>query len=71
MANEDLLSRNWSRLRARIREHWHALTAEDVALIDGNRTMLASILCERYGYNEQQAQKEIDEFLDQAPAPAS
>ncbi len=69
MAKEDLLSGDWPRLRARIKEHWHALTDDDLALIAGSRTVLDSVLREKYGYTGQQAQKEIEQFLNQMIAP--
>lgn len=66
MANTDILSSNWKALRSRLREHWHALTDDDLTRIDGDRTVLASVLSERYTYSEEQAQTEIDQFLEQA-----
>ncbi len=69
MATEDLLSSNWKSLRARVKERWHALSDDDLAVIAGNRATLASMLCEKYAYTEEQAQKEVDQFLDQVTAP--
>ena len=69
MAQEDLLSGDWKQLRAHVKERWHTLSDDDLALIAGSRTMLMNILCEKYAYPEQQAQKEIDEFLKQVTAP--
>jgi uncharacterized protein YjbJ (UPF0337 family) len=63
MANEDLLSSNWKSLRPRVKERWHGLTDDDLALIAGNRAVLASVLCEKYTYSEEQAQQEIEQFL--------
>lgn len=70
MANSDSLSTNWKSLRARVKERWHALTDDDLKLIDGNRAVLTSILCEKYAYSEDQAQKQVDEFLDQVKGEA-
>lgn len=68
MASTDMLSSNWKDLRPRLKEHWHALTDDDLALIDGNRAVLAGVLSERYAYSEEQAQTEIDQFLEQVGA---
>ncbi len=70
MANTDMLAGNWKDLRPRLREHWHALTDDDLARIDGNRAVLAGVLSERYAYSEEQAQTEIDQFLAQVGAHA-
>ncbi len=69
MAKEDLLSVDWALLRPRVKERWHALTDEDLKLVAGSRTMLANVLCEKYGYTEEQAQKEIDQFVAHAAPP--
>ncbi len=68
MADQDFLSSNWKALRPRVKERWHALTDDDLALIAGSRVTLASVLCEKYAYTEQQAQKEVDQFVEQATA---
>lgn len=65
MADQDVLSSQWKALRPRVRERWHALTDDDMALVAGNRATLASVLSEKYAYGEEQAQKEIQQFLDQ------
>jgi uncharacterized protein YjbJ (UPF0337 family) len=70
MANTDMLASNWKALRSRLKERWHALTDDDLARIDGDRTVLASVLSERYTYSEEQAQTEIEQFLAQAGANA-
>ncbi len=68
MAEQDLLSTNWKSLRPRVKEQWHALTDDDLALIAGNRATLVSVLSEKYAYTEEQAQKQIDQFLESAIA---
>lgn len=68
MANDDLLSKNWKSLRAPLKEHWHALTDDDLKLIAGSRATLASVLCEKYAYTDEQAQQQVDQFLTQLAA---
>ncbi len=63
MVNQDLLANQWKSLRPRIKERWHALTDDDLKLIAGDRTVLANVLCERYAYTEEQAQKQVDQFV--------
>ena len=45
-----------------------ALTDEDLDLIGGNRATLVSVLTEKYAYTEEQAQKQVEEFIAQATA---
>lgn len=68
MSDQDLLASNWKSLRTRVKQQWHALTDEDLDLIGGNRATLVSVLTEKYAYTEEQAQKQVEEFLAQAAA---
>lgn len=70
MANEDILTSKWKGLRPQIKERWHALTDDDLKLINGHRDVLASVLCERYAYSEDKAQMEINQFLAETPGRA-
>lgn len=68
MSDQDLLASNWKSLRTRVKQQWHALTDADLELIGGNRATLVSVLTEKYAYTEEQAQKQVEEFLTQATA---
>ncbi len=65
MANQDVLSSDWRQMRNRLKQRWHCLTDEDLALIAGSRDMLVSILCDKYAYPEQQVREEVAQFLKQ------
>ncbi len=60
---EDTLPGNWKQTRTQLKERWHGLTDEDINLVAGSRSVLASILCEKYAYTEPQAQEEIERFV--------
>ena len=51
-------------LRGAVREKWGDLTDDDLDLIAGKREKLAGVLQERYGYSQLEADREIDDFLD-------
>ncbi len=61
--NEDFLSKDWKHLRPKVREHWHSLTDEDVDVINGNRSVLVSMLEEKYFYSKEIAEDEVNRFL--------
>lgn len=65
MLNENVFSNQWKALRPQIKERWHALNDDDLKLIDGNRTMLVSVLQEKYACTADQAETQIDQFLNQ------
>ncbi len=64
MATDDTLPGNWKQTRARLKERWHALTDDDLNLVAGSRSVLASILCEKYAYTDAQAQQEVERFVN-------
>lgn len=70
MTTQDTFSSNWKSLRPHLKEQWHALTDGDLTMIDGSRVMLASVLQEKYACTPEQADKEIDQFLDRMSAPS-
>ncbi len=70
MMSNDAFSKEWKSLRPHVKERWHALTDDDLTLIDGSRTMLANVLQEKYAYTPEQAEKEIERFLDEVRSHA-
>ena len=62
--NKNILEGNWKQLRGTIREKWGELTDDELDQIAGKRDKLAGILQERYGYTQLEAERQIDEFLE-------
>jgi uncharacterized protein YjbJ (UPF0337 family) len=60
--NWDQIKGNWKQFTGKIKERWGKLTDDDLAIVEGKRNQLAGRLQERYGYEKEQAEKEIDEF---------
>lgn len=63
MENEESLAINWKQHRGKLKQEWHSLTDQDLDIIAGNRTMLVSILQEKYGFTELTAQAEVNRYL--------
>lgn len=61
--NWDRVEGNWKQFTGKIKEEWGLLTDDDLTAIAGKRTLLAGKLQERYGYEKDQAQKELDTFM--------
>ncbi len=61
--NDDILSKDWKHLRSKVREHWHSLADEDLMIINGNRSVLVSMLEEKYFYSKEIAEDEVNRFL--------
>jgi len=54
---------NWNMLKGKLREQWGKLTDDDFERAAGQRDQLVGRLQERYGYNKEQAERELDNFV--------
>jgi uncharacterized protein YjbJ (UPF0337 family) len=64
--NEDILKGQWTQLKGRVREQWGKLTDDDLDRIQGKSEQLIGRLQERYGWQRDQAQREVDTWLRSA-----
>lgn len=60
--NWDQIKGNWKQATGKVKEKWGDLTDDDLTAINGKRDQLAGKLQERYGYEKERAEREIDEF---------
>jgi uncharacterized protein YjbJ (UPF0337 family) len=61
--NADILKGKWLQLKGNVKGKWGALTDDDLDRVSGNVEQLVGVIQERYGYQKQEAQQEVDEFL--------
>ena len=62
--NSDILQGKWRQLRGNLRKTWGELTDDELDQIAGRRERLAGKLQEKYGWNRERAENEIDTFLN-------
>jgi uncharacterized protein YjbJ (UPF0337 family) len=62
--NPDILRGKWNQLKGDIRTRWGKLTDDDMTQIQGEAEKMIGKLQERYGYKRDQAEKELNEFLN-------
>jgi uncharacterized protein YjbJ (UPF0337 family) len=62
--NPDILRGRWNQLKGEIRSRWGKLTDDDMTQIQGEAEKMIGKLQERYGYKRDQAEKELNEFLN-------
>jgi len=62
--NWDQVEGKWDQVKGSVREKWGELTDDEVAQIRGNREQLSGKIQERYGKTKEQAEEEIDEFMN-------
>jgi len=64
MMNTEMLRGRWNQLRGDIRSRWGKLTDDDLIHIQGESEKMIGKLQERYGYKRDQAERELNEFLN-------
>jgi uncharacterized protein YjbJ (UPF0337 family) len=58
----DEIAGNWKQLVGKVKEKWGKLTDDDLTAVAGKKDQLAGRLQERYGYEKEQAERELDAF---------
>jgi len=79
--NWDQIKDNWNDVSDKIKLTWGKLSEDDITTIAGQRDQFARLLQERYGYEQESAEKAVDQFalrldiraeaLDSVPRAAS
>ena len=64
MVNTDILSGKWKQLKGEIKKQWGKLTDDDLDVVQGQHEKLIGLVQERYGYAREQAEREVERFLD-------
>jgi len=62
--NWDRIEGGWKQFKGKAREQWGRLTDDDVKVIEGRRDKLAGKTQERYGIEQDEAEREIEEWLE-------
>jgi len=63
--NKDILEGNWKQMRGRVKAAWGRLTDDELDEINGHKDILIGMLQERYGYNREQAEQQVRNFVDE------
>jgi uncharacterized protein YjbJ (UPF0337 family) len=62
--NEDILQGKWKQLKGKALQQWGKLTDDDLDRIDGKREELVGVVQEKYGWAREEAEDEVDRFLE-------
>jgi uncharacterized protein YjbJ (UPF0337 family) len=63
--NQDILAGKWKQMRGELKTWWGKLTDDDFDRIGGQKDKLIGLLQERYGYTREQAEREIEQRLQE------
>ena len=61
--NRDVLAGKWTQVRGQVKQMWGKLTDDDLTVAAGQREQFLGVLQQRYGYQKEKAEKELDEFI--------
>jgi uncharacterized protein YjbJ (UPF0337 family) len=61
---KDVLKGKWKEMKGAIKEKWGKLTDDDLTELEGKEEKLLGLLQKRYGYTEDKAKKEYNDFID-------
>ena len=61
--NWDQMKGKWEQVKGKAKAQWGKLTDDDFSRIQGRREELVGRLRERYGYEQEQAEKEVDDWI--------
>jgi uncharacterized protein YjbJ (UPF0337 family) len=61
--NEDILKGKWRQLKGEVKSQWGKLTDDDLDRAEGDAEKLIGRVQERYGYQRDQAKREVDDFV--------
>ena len=62
--NWDRVEGNWKEFKGKVQLQWGKLTNDDLDVIKGKRTELAGRLQQRYGVAKDEAERDIDTWLN-------
>jgi uncharacterized protein YjbJ (UPF0337 family) len=61
--NEDVFKGKWRQLKGEIKSQWGKLTDDDLDRAEGDTEKLVGRVQERYGYQREEAKREVDDFV--------
>jgi uncharacterized protein YjbJ (UPF0337 family) len=61
--NRDRVAGNWKQFSGKLREQWGKLTRDDSGVDAGRRDQLAGSIQVRHGDSEEEAERQVSDFL--------
>ena len=59
----NILKGKWHQMKGSAKAQWGKLTNDELDQIEGNAEKLMGLIQERYGYQKQQAEEEVNDFF--------
>jgi len=52
-------------MKGKVKQQWGQLTEDEITRLNGTREELGGLIQQKYGYQKDRIEKEIDKFLEQ------
>lgn len=62
--NWDQIEGNWTQFKGTVQKQWGKITNDELDVIDGRREELVGRIQKQYGISKEEAEKQVDEFLN-------
>jgi uncharacterized protein YjbJ (UPF0337 family) len=62
--NWDQIEGNWKQFSGQAQQQWGKLTNDDLDVVEGRRTELVGKIQERYGVGKDEAERQVDSWLN-------
>ncbi|MGX1100366.1 CsbD family protein [Amorphus sp. MBR-141] len=62
--NWDQIQGQWKQFTGNVQSQWGKLTNDDLDVVEGDRQRLAGKIQERYGVEKEEAERQIDDWLE-------
>lgn len=62
--NWDRIEGNWKQFSGKAQQQWGKLTSDDLDVVEGRRTELVGKIQERYGVAKDEAERQVDSWLN-------
>lgn len=62
--NKDIIKGNWKIIKGKLKQQWSDLTDDDIGQMQGSYEELEGTLQKRYGYQKEEAERQIEKFVD-------
>lgn len=62
--NSDIFKGKWKQMQGSAKSKWGDLTDDDLQKMEGDRDKMVGVIQEKYGKTREEAESEVDDFMD-------
>jgi uncharacterized protein YjbJ (UPF0337 family) len=68
--NKDTLKGQWKQLKGEVKNRWGKVTDDQITQVEGDYDKLVGVIQEKYGYEKEKAEGELNDWLAEHPDTA-